>query len=180
MDNTWATPLYFRALDAGVDLVIHAGTKYFSGHADVSIGSVAANKDTVAGLKNFVGTNGLCVGPDDVYLALRGVRTLAVRLDRHYRSGLTVARWLEQRPEILRLLHPALPSDPGHDIWKRDFAGACGLFSTRLSYSESELPGAASKASLFRSIARIYARPHHGSPAVRRYACMSDWRPSKT
>jgi cystathionine beta-lyase len=129
MDNTWATPLYFRALDAGVDLVIHAGTKYFSGHADVSIGSVAANKDTVAGLKNFVGTNGLCVGPDDVYLALRGVRTLAVRLDRHYRSGLTVARWLEQRPEILRLLHPALPSDPGHDIWKRDFAGACGLFS---------------------------------------------------
>jgi cysteine-S-conjugate beta-lyase len=129
MDNTWATPLYFRALDAGVDLVIHAGTKYFGGHADVSIGSVAANKDAVAGLKNFVGTNGLCVGPDDVYLALRGVRTLAVRLERHYRSGLTVARWLEQRPEILRLLHPALPSDPGHRIWKRDFTGACGLFS---------------------------------------------------
>ena len=129
MDNTWATPLYLRALDAGVDLVIHAGTKYFGGHADVSIGSVAANKDTVAGLKKFVGTNGLCVGPDDVFLALRGVRTLAVRLDRHYRSGLTVARWLEQRPEILRLLHPALPSHPGHSIWKRDFTGACGLFS---------------------------------------------------
>jgi cysteine-S-conjugate beta-lyase len=129
MDNTWATPLYFRALDAGVDPVIHAGTKYFGGHADVSIGSVAANKDAVAGLKNFVGTNGLCVGPDDVYLALRGVRTLAVRLERHYRSALTVARWLEQRPEILRLLHPALPSDPGHRIWKRDFTGACGLFS---------------------------------------------------
>jgi cysteine-S-conjugate beta-lyase len=129
MDNTWATPLYFRALEAGVDLVVHAGTKYFGGHADVSIGSVAANKNTVAGLKNFVGTNGLCVGPDDVYLALRGVRTLAVRLDRHYRSGLSVARWLEQRPEILRLLYPALPGDPGHGIWKRDFTGACGLFS---------------------------------------------------
>jgi cysteine-S-conjugate beta-lyase len=129
MDNTWATPLYFRALDAGVDLVIHAGTKYFGGHADVSIGSVAANKDTVAGLKNFVGTNGLCVGPDDVFLTLRGIRTLAVRLDRHYRAGLEVAHWLEPRPEILRLLHPALPSHPGHNIWKRDFTGACGLFS---------------------------------------------------
>ena len=129
MDNTWATPLYFRALDAGVDLVIHAGTKYFGGHADVSIGSVAANESTVAGLKNFVRLNGLCVGPDDVYLTLRGVRTLAVRLDQHFRSGLTVARWLEQRPEVLRLLHPALPSHPGHAIWKRDFTGACGLFS---------------------------------------------------
>jgi cysteine-S-conjugate beta-lyase len=129
MDNTWATPLYFRALDAGVDLAIHAGTKYLGGHADVSIGTVAANERTVAGLKNFVRLNGLCVGPDDVYLTLRGIRTLAVRLDRHYRSGLTVARWLEQRPEVLRLLHPALPSDPGHAIWKRDFTGACGLFS---------------------------------------------------
>jgi cysteine-S-conjugate beta-lyase len=129
MDNTWATPLYFRALDAGVDLVIHAGTKYFGGHADVSIGSVAANESAVAGLKNFVRLNGLCVGPDDVYLTLRGVRTLAVRLDQHFRSGLTVARWLEQRPEVLRLLHPALPSHPGHAIWKRDFTGACGLFS---------------------------------------------------
>jgi cysteine-S-conjugate beta-lyase len=132
MDNTWATPLYFRALDAGVDLVIHAGTKYLGGHADVMIGAVAANKSRVTGLKNFVGLNGLCVGPDDVYLALRGIRTLAVRLDRHYRSGLAVARWLEQRPEVSRLLHPALPSHPGHAIWKRDFTGACGLFSVVL------------------------------------------------
>jgi cysteine-S-conjugate beta-lyase len=129
MDNTWATPLYFRALDFGVDLSIHAGTKYFGGHSDVMLGTVAANSDTVAGLRNFVRLNGLHVGPDDVYLGQRGLRTLAVRLDRHQESGLTVARWLEQRPEVLGLLHPALPSHPGHALWKRDFRGASGLFS---------------------------------------------------
>jgi cysteine-S-conjugate beta-lyase len=129
MDNTWATPLFFRALDFGVDLSIHAGTKYFGGHSDVMLGTVAANSATVADLRNFVGLNGLHVGPDDVYLGQRGLRTLAVRLDRHQESGLAVARWLEQRPEVLRLLHPALPSHPGHALWKRDFAGASGLFS---------------------------------------------------
>ncbi len=129
MDNTWATPLYFRALDFGVDLSIHAGTKYFGGHSDVMLGTVAANSATVAALKNYVRLNGLCVGPDDVYLGHRGIRTLAVRLERHYQSGLAVARWLEQRPEVLRLLHPAMESHPGHRLWKRDFSGASGLFS---------------------------------------------------
>jgi cysteine-S-conjugate beta-lyase len=129
MDNTWATPLYFRALDFGVDLSIHAGTKYFGGHSDVMLGTVAANSATVASLKNNVRLSGLCVGPDDVYLGQRGLRTLAVRLERHYRSGLAVARWLGQRPEVLRLLHPAMESHPGHAIWKRDFTGASGLFS---------------------------------------------------
>jgi cysteine-S-conjugate beta-lyase len=129
MDNTWATPLYFRALDFGVDLSIHAGTKYFGGHSDVMLGTVAANGATVADLRNFVGLNGLHVGPDDVYLGQRGLRTLAVRLDRHQQSGLAVARWLEQRPEVLRLLHPALPSHTGHGLWQRDFTGASGLFS---------------------------------------------------
>jgi cysteine-S-conjugate beta-lyase len=129
MDNTWATPLYFRALDFGVDLSIHAGTKYFGGHSDVMLGTVAANSNTVANLKSFVRFNGLCVGPDDVYLGTRGLRTLAVRLERHHESGLTVARWLEQRPEVLRMLHPAMPSHPGHALWKRDFTGASGLFS---------------------------------------------------
>jgi cysteine-S-conjugate beta-lyase len=129
MDNTWATPLYFRALDFGVDMSIHAGTKYFGGHSDVMLGTVAANAATYAQLKNFVGSSGLCVGPDDVYLGLRGLRTLAVRLDRHYQSGLAIARWLEQRPEVLRLLHPAMASHPGHALWKRDFTGATGLFS---------------------------------------------------
>jgi cysteine-S-conjugate beta-lyase len=129
MDNTWATPLYFRALDFGVDLSIHAGTKYFGGHSDVMLGTVAANSATVASLRNFVRLNGLHVGPDDVYLGQRGLRTLAVRLDRHQESALAVARWLEQRPEVLRLLHPALASHPGHALWKRDFSGASGLFS---------------------------------------------------
>jgi cystathionine beta-lyase len=129
MDNTWATPLYFRALDFGVDLSIHAGTKYFGGHSDVMLGTVAANSATVADLRNFVRLNGLHLAPDDAYLSQRGLRTLGVRLDRHYESGLAVARWLEQRPEVLRLLHPAMPSHPGHTLWKRDFGGASGLFS---------------------------------------------------
>jgi cystathionine beta-lyase len=129
MDNTWATPLHYRALDFGVDLSIQAGTKYIGGHADVMIGTVSANSRTVADLQKNVRLSGLCVGPDDVYLGLRGLRTLAVRLERHYRSGLAVARWLERRPEVLRLLHPAMPGDPGHALWKRDFTGACGLFS---------------------------------------------------
>jgi cysteine-S-conjugate beta-lyase len=129
MDNTWATPLYFRPLDHGVDLVIQAGTKYIGGHSDVMLGTVSANAAAVAGLKTTVRLTGLCEGPDDVYLGLRGLRTLGVRLDRHYQSGLAVAHWLEQRPEVLRVLHPALPSDPGHALWKRDFTGASGLFS---------------------------------------------------
>jgi len=129
MDNTWATPLYFRPLDHGVDLVIQAGTKYIGGHSDVMLGTVSANAATVAALKTSVRLNGLCEGPDDVYLGLRGLRTLAVRLDRHYENGVAVGKWLEARPEVLRMLHPALSSHPQHAIWKRDFSGASGLFS---------------------------------------------------
>jgi cysteine-S-conjugate beta-lyase len=128
-DNTWATPLYFRPIEKGVDLSIQAGTKYIGGHSDIMFGCVSANATTVARLKDTVYGLGLCVGPDDIYLALRGLRTLGVRLARHYQSGIRVARWLEQRPEVLRVMHPALESDPGHTIWKRDFTGACGLFS---------------------------------------------------
>jgi cysteine-S-conjugate beta-lyase len=129
MDNTWATPLYFDAFDKGVDMQIQAGTKYIGGHSDIMFGCVSANAATLPALKDTVYSMGLCVGPDDMYLALRGLRTLGVRLARHYQSGLRVARWLEQRPEVMRVLHPALESDPGHDIWKRDFTGASGLFS---------------------------------------------------
>ena len=129
MDNTWATPLYFRALEKGVDLSIQAGTKYIGGHSDIMFGCVSANAATLPKLKDAMNSLGLCVGPDDMYLALRGLRTLAVRLARHYESGLAVARWLESRPEVARVLHPALESDPGHALWKRDFTGACGLFS---------------------------------------------------
>jgi len=129
MDNTWATPLYYRPLDHGVDLAIQAGTKYIGGHSDVMLGTISANAATVADLKSTVRYSGLCEGPDDVYLGLRGLRTLAVRLERHHQSGLAVARWLEARPEVSRVLHPALPSHPGHALWKRDFTGASGLFS---------------------------------------------------
>jgi len=129
MDNTWATPLYFNAFDKGVDLSIQAGTKYIGGHSDIMFGIVSANARTAATLKETAGNMGLCTGPDDVNLALRGLRTLGVRLERHQTSALAVARWLTQRPEVLRVLHPALESDPGHALWKRDFTGASGLFS---------------------------------------------------
>ena len=129
IDNTWATPLYFQALEHGVDLSIQAGTKYIGGHSDLMLGTVSANAALWPRLKEFVGMSGLCVAPDDMYLALRGLRTLAVRLERHQRSALDIAHWLQDRPEVQRVLHPALETDPGHAIWKRDFTGACGLFS---------------------------------------------------
>jgi cysteine-S-conjugate beta-lyase len=132
MDNTWAGPLYFRPLDHGVDIAIQSGTKYIGGHSDVMLGTIAANETTWPRVHDIVGTMGICVGPDDMFLGLRGLRTLAVRLARHMQSGLTVAHWLEQRPEVLRVLHPALPGDPGHALWQRDFTGACGLFSVVL------------------------------------------------
>jgi len=128
-DNTWGTPLYFHPLDKGVDLAVQAGTKYIGGHSDIMFGCVSTNAKTLSRLKDTMNFLGLCVGPDDMYLALRGLRTLGVRLARHNESGLAVASWLEQRPEVARVLHPGLPSNPGHAIWKRDFTGACGLFS---------------------------------------------------
>ena len=129
MDNTWASPLYFRALEKGVDLAIQAGTKYIGGHSDVMLGTVSANAAAWPALIDMVYTMGLCVGPDDMYLGLRGLRTMGVRLAQHNTSGMKVARWLEQRPEVARVLHPALESHPGHAIWKRDYSGSCGLFS---------------------------------------------------
>jgi cystathionine beta-lyase len=129
MDNTWGTSLYFNAFEKGVDLSIQSGSKYIGGHSDLMLGTVSANKATWRRLEDTVFALGLCVGPDDMYLGLRGLRTLGVRLAQHYASGLKVARWFEQRPEVARVLHPALESHPGHAIWQRDFSGACGLFS---------------------------------------------------
>jgi cystathionine beta-lyase len=131
-DNTWATPLYRRALEHGVDLSVQAGTKYIVGHSDVMLGAVSANAKAWPKLKETTVGLGLCVGPDDIYLALRGLRTMGVRLRRHHESGLAVARWLQRRPEILRVLHPALEDDPGNAIWRRDFTGASGLFGAVL------------------------------------------------
>lgn len=132
LDNTWATPLFFRAHDHGVDLSVSAGTKYLGGHADVMLGWVSATAPFAAKLKAAHGTLGLCCGPDDIFLGLRGLRTLGVRLAHHQASALRVARWLESRPEVARVMHPALESDPGHQLWKRDFSGASGLFAIEL------------------------------------------------
>ena len=131
-DNTWATPLFFRPLERGVDLSIQAGTKYIVGHSDVMLGTVSANAATWPRLKDTVNGLGLCVGPDDIYLSLRGLRTMGVRLRRHQESALAVAAWLKQRHEVLRVMHPGLESDPGHAIWRRDFSGASGLFGVVL------------------------------------------------
>ncbi len=128
-DNTWATALYHRSLDQGVDISMQAATKYVGGHSDIMFGTISANAKTWPMIAEAIRLLGACAGPDDVFLALRGLRTLAVRLAQHQRSALEIARWLETRPEVLRVLHPALESDPGHAIWKRDFAGASGLFS---------------------------------------------------
>jgi len=128
-DNTWATPLFHRSLDQGVDISIQAATKYIGGHSDIMFGTISANAKAWPLIAETIRLLGVCAGPDDVFLALRGLRTLAVRLAQHHRSGLEMARWLATRPEVVRVLHPALESDPGHTIWKRDFTGASGLFS---------------------------------------------------
>ncbi|UFX41845.1 cystathionine beta-lyase [Bradyrhizobium sp. 41S5] len=128
-DNTWATALYHRSLEQGVDISMQAGTKYIGGHSDIMFGTISANAKAWPLVQEAIRLLGVCAGPDDVYLALRGVRTLSVRLAQHHRSGLEIARWLGARPEVARVLHPGLETDPGHAIWKRDFTGASGLFS---------------------------------------------------
>jgi cysteine-S-conjugate beta-lyase len=132
MDNTWATPLLFDAHGHGVDLSIQAGTKYLGGHADVNIGTVSANEVHAARLKETHGNLGLTASGDDCFLALRGLRTLAVRLKRHQETALRLARWLDERPEVMRVIYPPLPSDPGYGLWRRDFKGASGLFGFEL------------------------------------------------
>jgi cystathionine beta-lyase len=133
IDNTWATPIYFRPHDHGIDISIQAGTKYLGGHADANLGTISATAELWPQVHGAVGTLGINPGPEDVFLMLRGLRTLAVRLERHMESGLKVARWLADRPEVLRVLHPALESHPQHALWKRDFQGASGLFSVILN-----------------------------------------------
>jgi cystathionine beta-lyase len=133
MDNTWATPLYFKPLDFGVDISIQAGTKYFGGHSDVMMGLITTTADWHQHLRRNVQSLGQCAGPDDIYLTLRGLRTLAVRLARHQETGIALATWLSGRPEVARVLHPALPGAPGHENWRRDFTGASGLFGLVLA-----------------------------------------------
>lgn len=129
MDNTWATPLLFSPLAHGVDFSVQALTKYTGGHSDLMMGSVTTTAKYWGRLKTKSYLLGYCVGPDDAYLALRGLRTLGLRLERQGASALAVAQWLERHPVVARVLHPALPDDPGHALFKRDFAGASGLFA---------------------------------------------------
>lgn len=129
MDNTWATPLLFSPIGFGVDFSVQALTKYTGGHSDLMMGSVTTTPRWWGKLKTKSYLLGYCVGPDDAYLALRGLRTLGLRLERQGASALAVAEWLQRHPAVVRVLHPGLPDDPGHDVFKRDFGGASGLFA---------------------------------------------------
>jgi len=141
MDNTWASPLCFKAIDHGVDVAIHAATKYLSGHSDLMLGVAVTTAETDTAVRQNASRFGYCAGPDDVYNALRGIRTLGVRMRQHQAGALAIARWLQRRPEVDRVLYPALPEDPGHAIWRRDFTGASGLMGVVLTdrYSREQL-----------------------------------------
>lgn len=129
MDNTWATPLYYRAFEHGVDVSVQSATKYIVGHSDVLLGTVTTTEELLPIVRACRQDFGQITSPDDVYLAQRGLRTLSVRLKQHWQTGLQLAEWLAAQPEVMRVLHPAMPSDPGYAIWKRDYLGASGLFT---------------------------------------------------
>jgi cystathionine beta-lyase len=131
-DNAWGTGLYHPAMDHGVDLVVQPATKYLGGHSDVILGAVVANERAWPGLWHIGRDLGQTASPDDIFLMVRGMRTLAIRLEKQGAAALDIAKWLQKRPEVKRVLHPALESDPGHALWKRDFKGSSGLFGVEL------------------------------------------------
>lgn len=129
IDNTWATPLFFRPFEHGIDVSVMAATKYVVGHSDVMMGVITVRDEALyQRVRPAVDDMGAATGPDDQYLALRGLRTMAIRLPRHQETGIVLAKWLQAQPEVTRVMHPALPGDPSHALWKRDFKGASGLF----------------------------------------------------
>jgi cystathionine beta-lyase len=128
-DTTWGTPYFFRSFEKGVDVSIHAATKYIAGHSDVMMGIIVTNEQHWLTVRRTVAEYGYGVSPDDCYLALRGFRTIGVRMKQQMENAIKVARWLQSRPQVKRVIYPALESDPGHAIWKRDFTGAASLFS---------------------------------------------------
>jgi cystathionine beta-lyase len=132
LDNSWATPYLLPAFAHGVDVSILAATKYIGGHSDVMMGTITTTEALYDRVRSEVAELGLCVSSDDAYLALRGLRTLSVRLERHQRNATQVAEWLSARPEVARVTYPVLPNAPGHALWKRDFRGASGLFGVEL------------------------------------------------
>jgi cystathionine beta-lyase len=138
MDGTWATPLFLKPIALGVDISVQAATKYIGGHSDLMLGVITTTEAAYGRVRQAFSELGHHAAPDDCYLAQRGLRTLAVRLKRHEETGIRLARWLQRRPEVARVLHPALPEDPGHAIWRRDFTGASGLFSFQLTPTSRE------------------------------------------
>jgi cystathionine beta-lyase len=138
MDNTWATPLFFPPHERGVDIAIEAGTKYLSGGSDLLLGLTSANARWWQRLRDTFDAFAIPAGPEDIFLGLRGLRSMAVRLKEHERQALDLARWLAARPEVARVLHPGLESDPGHALWRRDFKGSTGLFSVVLHPTDHE------------------------------------------
>lgn len=183
LDNSWATPLLFPALAAGVDMSIVAGSKYIGGHSDLMLGAVTATPAWFPRLERTTFDLGHQVGPDDAWLALRGLRTLSVRLRSHEAAALRIARWLQDQPQVARVLHPALPDCPGHEIWRRDFKGSAGLFAFALAGE-----GQAGRTRFIEALklfpigwswggyeslvspvhaARTVSRPDHGGPLVR-------------
>jgi cystathionine beta-lyase len=129
IDNTWASPLGFAALEHGCDIVMMSLSKHVGGHSDVMMGSASAGKRWYTALRRTAQELGQVVSPDDAALAARGLRTMGVRLEAQTRSALRIAEWLEAQPQVARVMCPMLPSDPGHALWKRDFTGGCGLFA---------------------------------------------------
>jgi cystathionine beta-lyase len=129
LDNTWATPLYYRPLEHGVDMSVNACTKYIVGHSDGMLGSIALSEDLFAPVRDTANFSGNSAGSDEAYLGLRGLRTLSVRLQRHGQNARIAAEWFQKQPEVAQVLYPALPDDPGHAIWQRDFDAATGLFT---------------------------------------------------
>ncbi len=192
MDNTWATPLIYKPVAHGIDISIHAGTKYLAGHSDLLIGTVSAGEDAWPRLKAFHRNCGMQAGTEEIWLTLRGMRTMGVRLERHEKNAMEVAQWLADRPEVQRVLHPALPSCPGHQFWQRDFGRSIGLFAC-------EMDGSAEQAMSFLNTLRLFglgyswggfeslavladlstcrtARPWTGGPVVRLHVGLEDTR----
>ena len=138
LDNTWSTPLFFKSFSHGVDVSVHAATKYLSGHSDVVMGAIICAEHAWSPVRRTHRHLGQCVGPDDAYVTLRSIRNLSTRLKAHHKQGLALAEWLNEREEVGEVLHPGLPGHPDHAIWKRDFLGASGLFSIVLHSKSRE------------------------------------------